>query len=105
MNHQGTKTERGLIPEDLDRSSWRVFTKCVLKKRGEILERQEALTIEHDGVRLEAGLRLDLLISRCLSCRAQSGRSIASRARGQLLTYLKLIGHRLGHVPLVRDGH
>lgn len=131
MNHQGTKTQRGPIPEDLDRvaravvdaafdvhsklgpglleSVYEVCLAHAIEKRGEILERQVALPIEYDGIRLEAGLRLDLLISRCLVVELKAVETLLPVHEAQLLTYLKLTGYRLGllinfNVPLIRDG-
>jgi GxxExxY protein len=131
MNHQGTKTQRGPIPEDLNRvagvvvdaafdvhsklgpglleSVYEVCLAHAIEKRGEILERQVALPIEYDGIRLEAGLRLDLLISRCLVVELKAVETVLPVHEAQLLTYLKLTGYRLGllinfNVPLIRDG-
>ena len=131
MNHQDTKAPRKPIPEELDRiaklvvdASFAVHSKlgpgllegvyevCLaheVKKRGEIVERQIALPIEYDGIRLDAGLRLDMLISSSLVVEFKAVEIILPVHEAQLLTYLKLTGHRLGllinfNVPLIRDG-
>ena len=89
MNNQSVKPERLPIPLDIDRiaklvvnAAFTVHSKlgpgllesvyevCLtheVAKRGEVVERQVVLPIEYDGIRLESGLRLDLLIARCLS--------------------------------------
>ena len=89
MNNQGVNPQRAPIPLDIDRiaklvvnAAFTVHSKlgpgllesvyevCLtheVEKRGEIVERQVVLPIEYYGIRLESGLRLDLLIARCLS--------------------------------------
>jgi GxxExxY protein len=89
-----------------------VYEVCLaheVKKRGETVERQIALPIEYDGIRLDAGLRLDMFISRSLVVEIKAVEMILPVHEAQLLTYLKLTGHRLGllinfNVPLIRDG-
>jgi len=131
MNHQGMKAQRTPIPEELDRiaklvvdAAFAVHSKlgpallesvyevCLaheVGKRGEIAARQVALPIEYDGIRLDAGLRLDMLVGRCLVVEIKAVEMLLAVHEAQLLTYLKLTGHRLGllinfNVPLIRDG-
>jgi GxxExxY protein len=78
-------------------------------ERGGVVERQVALPIEYDGIRLDAGLRLDMLIGRCLIVELKAAEALLPVHEAQLLTYLKLTRHRLGllinfNVPLIRDG-
>jgi len=80
-----------------------------VEKRGEIVERQVVLPIEYYGIRLESGLRLDLLIARCLPVELKAVEVLLPVHDAQLLTYLKLTGYRLGllinfNVPLIKDG-
>ena len=89
-----------------------VYEVCLvheLKKRGLVVERQIPLPIEYDGIRLDAGLRLDLLVESCVIVELKAVESLLPVHKAQILTYLKLTGHRLGilinfHVSLIRDG-
>jgi GxxExxY protein len=68
-----------------------------------------ALPVVYDGVRLDAGLRLDLLVRECLIVELKAVEKHNPLFEAQLLTYLKLTGHRLGllinfNVPLIKDG-
>lgn len=63
----------------------------------------------NDGICLEAGFRIDLLICECIVVELKAVETILPVHQAQLLTYLKLTGHRLGflinfNVPLIKDG-
>ena len=78
-------------------------------KRGVPYQRQVALPIVYDGVRLDAGLRLDLLAADCLVVELKAAEKPNPLFESQVLTYLKLTGHRVGllvnfNVPLIKDG-
>ena len=115
MNHQDTKAPREPIPPEIDRvarevvnAAYRVHTTlgpgllesvdelCLvheLTTRGLRVERQVAVPIVYDSVRLEAGLRSDLVVedSVIVELKAvESGRRI-----GLLINF---------NVPLIRDG-
>jgi GxxExxY protein len=80
-----------------------------LTKRGVPHQRQVALPVVYDGVRLDAGLRLDLLAGDCLIVELKAVEKHNPLFEAQLLTYLKLTGRRLGllinfNVPLIREG-
>jgi GxxExxY protein len=89
-----------------------VYEVCLaheLEKRGVRVLRQIALPVLYDGVRLDAGLRLDMLVDDCLVVELKAVEQILPVHHAQLLTYLKLTGHRLGllinfNTPLIRDG-
>jgi GxxExxY protein len=89
-----------------------VYETCLcheLGKRGVPLARQVALPVVYDGARLDAGLRLDLLVADCLIVEVKAVERLNPLFEAQLLTYLKLAGRRLGllinfNVPLLRDG-
>ena len=73
------------------------------------MERQVALPVQYDGITLEVGLRLDLLVSRCLVVELKAVETLLPVHEAQVLTYLKLTDYRLGllinfNVPLIRDG-
>ena len=74
-------------------------------KRGLGVERQLVLPLVYDGLRLDAGYRLDLLVEGCVVVEVKA----VERLKAQLISYLKLGGYRLGfllnfHVMSMRDG-
>lgn len=80
-----------------------------IEKRGLVVERQGVLPVHYDGIRLEAGLRLDLVVESCLIVELKAVETLLPVHKAQLLTYLKLTGHRLGllinfNAPFIRDG-
>ena len=89
-----------------------VYEVCLvheLTKRGLKVCRQVALPVIYDGTQLDAGFRLDLLVCDCVIVELKVVDSLLAIHRAQLLTYLKLSGHRLGflinfNVPLIKDG-
>jgi GxxExxY protein len=89
-----------------------VYEVCLayeLTKRGLKVERQLPLPVVYDNLCLEAGFRLDLLVERCLVVELKAVEFLLPVHTAQLLTYLKLSGHRLGflinfNVPLLKDG-
>ena len=89
-----------------------VYEACIcheLGKRGVPFQRQVALPVLYDGAQLDAGLRLDLLVADCLIVELKAVDRDNPLFQAQLLTYLKLTGHRLGllinfNVPLIKDG-
>jgi GxxExxY protein len=90
----------------------RVYEQCLLHelmKRRLHVERQLEIPISYDGMQLDMGLRLDLLVSRCLIVELKSVEDVLPIHKAQLLTYLKLTGYRLGllinfNVPLLKNG-
>jgi GxxExxY protein len=89
-----------------------VYSVCLaheLRKRGSRVLREVSLPVSYDGVQLDAGLRLDMLVDDCLVVELKAVEQILPVHHAQLLTYLKLTGHRLGllinfNTPLIRDG-
>jgi GxxExxY protein len=78
-------------------------------KRGMMVERQLALPVVYDGIPLDGGLRLDMLVQECVIVEIKAVETILPVHKAQLLTYLKLSGYRLGllvnfNVPLIKDG-
>jgi GxxExxY protein len=70
---------------------------------------QVVVPIFYDGVRLDASLRLDLIVDACVIVELKAIDAIQPVHRAQMLTYLKLTRHRVGllinfNVPLIRDG-
>ena len=80
-----------------------------LAKRGIPFRSQIALPIVYDGVKLDAGLRLDLLVAESVIVELKAVEKANPLFEAQLLTSLELTGHRLGlllnfNVPLLKDG-
>jgi len=80
-----------------------------LSKRRLKFQTQVAFPIVYDGVRLDAGLRVDFLIEDQLVLELKAVEIMLSLFEAQLLTYLKLTGKRLGllinfNVPKIKDG-
>jgi GxxExxY protein len=61
-------------------------------------KRQLALPVVYDGVALDAGFRLDLLVADLVVVEIKSVNSIADVHRAQLISYLRLGGYRLGYL-------
>jgi GxxExxY protein len=131
MNHQDTKTPRAPVPVEVDRiaklvvdAAFRihkslgpgllesVYEVCLAHEIGKsnlTVERQVTLPVIYDNIRMDAGLRIDLLVEDSLIVELKAVEEILPVHEAQVLTYLKLTGHRLGllinfNVPLIRDG-
>jgi len=89
-----------------------VYEVCLeheLKKRGLEVKRQLLLPVVYEGVRLDAGLRLDMLVEDCVIVELKAVEQMGPVFDAQLLTYLKLTELRLGllinfNVPVIKDG-
>jgi GxxExxY protein len=89
-----------------------VYETCLaheLKQRGQKVATQVALPVVYDEVRLDAGLRLDMLVADSVVVEVKSVDKMNPVYDAQLLTYLKLTGLRVGlllnfNVPVIRDG-
>jgi GxxExxY protein len=78
-------------------------------RRGLPFERQVSLPVVYEGLRLDAGLRLDMIVAGCVVLELKSVESLLPVHRAQMITYLKLSGHKLGflinfNVVLIKDG-
>jgi len=123
--------ERAMIPEETERIAKAVidaafavhkalgpgllesvYAVCLcheLSKRGIAFRSQVTLPVIYDGVRLDAGLRLDVLAAEAVVVELKAVEKHNPLFEAQLLTYLKLTGHRLGllinfNVALLKDG-
>jgi len=89
-----------------------VYEACLaheLKQRSIATETQLVIPIVYEGLRLEAGLRIDLLVKKQLLVEVKAVDQMNRVFKAQVLTYLKLTGLRLGllinfNVPLIRNG-
>lgn len=81
----------------------------ILEKRGLPVERQKSVPIHYQGVSLDEGFRLDLLVDGQLIVELKSVENIHPVHPKQLLTYLRLMNLPLGLLinfgaPLLKDG-
>jgi GxxExxY protein len=73
------------------------------------VQRQVALPVVYGDVTLDAGYRLDLLVASAVVIEVKAVEKLTNLHEAQLLTYLKLSGHRIGllmnfNVVLFRQG-
>ena len=89
-----------------------VYEACLLHElrlRGHNAETQVSVPVKYEGVVLDAGLRIDMIVDRQLIVELKAVEAMHPVFEAQLLTYLKLTGKRLGllinfNVPLIKDG-
>ncbi len=89
-----------------------VYEACMayeIRKNGLKVETQVALPVAYEGIRVDAGLRMDMLVEKCVIVELKSVDTMNPVFAAQLLTYLKLANIRLGYlinfnVPHLRDG-
>jgi GxxExxY protein len=80
-----------------------------LGKRGLRVEKQKALPLVYDQVKLDGGYRIDLVVEGSVIVEIKSVDALAPIHEAQIITYLKLSGCKLGllinfNVPAVKDG-
>ena len=80
-----------------------------LRNRGHRVGTQVVLPVHFDGVRIDVGYRLDLLIDDAVIVELKAVDKLAPIHEAQLLTYLKLSGKKVGllinfNVLHLRDG-
>ena len=89
-----------------------VYEVCLeheLTKRGFFVERQKPQPIHYDGIIIDAGYRLDLLVNDLVIIELKAVAELAPVHQAQLNTYLKLSKKTLGflinfNVPLIKNG-
>ena len=89
-----------------------VYEACLaheLLKAGLSVQKQVSLPVQYDGVKLDVGYRLDLLIEEKVIVEVKAVERMLPVHTAQLITYLKLSNLRLGfllnfNVPRMRDG-
>jgi GxxExxY protein len=118
MDHQDTKTPREPIPTETDEVASKivdaafavhkalgpgllesVYEVCLLHElnsRGLKVERQVLLPVVYGNLRLDPGLRLDLVVEKRVIVELKAVEELLPVHKAQLLTYLKLSGYRLG---------
>jgi GxxExxY protein len=89
-----------------------VYELCLayeLSRAGLQTTRQTALPVTYDGMEIEGGFRVDLVVENLVIVEIKAVEKILPVHRSQLLTYLKLSGLKLGYllnfnVSHMRDG-
>jgi GxxExxY protein len=80
-----------------------------IRKGGLLIETQVAMPIIYDNTKLESGLRLDMLVEKCVIVELKSVEKMNPVYEAQLMTYLRLSNVRLGflinfNVPHLKNG-
>ena len=80
-----------------------------LRKLGLNVQTQLPLPVVYDGLKLENGFRMDLLVEHKVIVELKSVEVLLEVHHMQLLTYLKLSGYKLGllinfNVPYIKNG-
>jgi GxxExxY protein len=135
MNHEGTKTQswaqREVIPVETEEVASTivdaaftvhstlgpgllesVYEQCLayeLTERGLQFQRQIVLPIEYKRLRIDGGLRLDMVVEDRMIVEMKAVDKLAPVHMAQILTYMRLTGLRLGflvnfNVSLIKDG-
>jgi GxxExxY protein len=102
------KVHSTLGPGLLERP-YAVCTAYELRKRGLQVRTELVLPVLYDDLRIELGYRVDLLVEEQVIVELKAVATILPVHEAQLLSYLKLSGHRVGllinfHVPHLKDG-
>jgi GxxExxY protein len=82
---------------------------CELTSRNTVVRRQLPVSVTYRGLRIDAGFRMDMLVDSLVVVEIKATERILPVHEAQLLTYLKLSGHRLGilvnfNVSRIKDG-
>ena len=80
-----------------------------LARRGLKVERQREVPITYQGMRIDAGYRIDLLVAESIIVELKAVDRVAPVHEAQVLSYLKLANLRIGflinfNVRLLKDG-
>lgn len=90
-------------------SVYRTAVKHVLETDRTPVEVEVKLPITFEAVKLESGLRIDMLVAKCVIVELKSVEKMNPVYEAQLMTYLRLSRVRLGflinfNVPHLKDG-
>ncbi|HWA62835.1 MAG TPA: GxxExxY protein [Caulobacteraceae bacterium] len=104
----GFRVHRALGPGLLE-STYEHCLAHALTQMGVAVRRQVGLPIVFEGLTLDAGYRLDLLVEEVVVVEVKAVEALTRLHWAQLHTYLKLSGHSLGflmnfNVPMFRQG-
>lgn len=85
-------------------SAYEACLRHELQKREFRVRTQVLLPLKYDGLVLDAGYRIDVLVEDLVVVELKAIQGILPVHKGQLLSYLKLGGFKLGFVAHMRDG-
>ena len=90
-------------------SAYRACLCHELQKRGVVVQKELPLPVHYDGLQLDVGYRIDLLVEDSVIVELKVVSHILPVHKAQLLSYMKLSGKSIGllinfHVPMLRDG-
>lgn len=102
------KVHSALVPGLLERA----YEACLMHeliKLGFDVKRQVAMPVVYDGIQLNVGYRIDLLVDHAVVLELKTVDRFQAIHTAQLLSYLKLGKYRIGHllnfqVASMRDG-
>lgn len=89
------EVHRNLGPGLLE-SAYRECLRYELLQRGYDVLQEVPLPLIYKGVKLDCGYRLDLLVNDAVIVEVKSVESLASIHEAQLLSYLKILGGKVG---------
>ena len=80
-----------------------------LEKSGLSVKRQLSVPIEYKGIKFDEGFRADIIVENKVIIELKSVESVSKAHKKQVLTYLRLTGHKLGYLlnfgeALMKDG-
>jgi GxxExxY protein len=104
----GMKVHKTLGPGLLE-STYEQCLAYELSERGLTVRRQIPLSITYGKLKVDAAYRIDMLVNDRVIVEAKSVDALMPVHQSQLVTYLKLSGHRLGflmnfNTPLFKQG-
>jgi GxxExxY protein len=90
-------------------SAYRACLCHELTKCGLVAEKELALPVHYDGLQLDVGYRIDLLVEDSVIVELKVVSHLLPVHKAQLLSYMKLSQKSIGllinfHVPMLRDG-
>ena len=90
-------------------STYEACLKYELEKQGLIIQSQVGLPVIYDGIKIDLGYRLDILVEDAVIIELKAVTAITPLHEAQLLSYLKLSGKHPGllinfNVTLLKDG-
>ena len=102
------QVHRALGPGLLE-SAYEACLAYELGKQGMRVEKQKPLPVVYEGVKLECGYRIDLVVEGAVIVEIKSVDGLAPIHEAQVITYLKLSGCKVGllmnfNVPVLKDG-
>ncbi len=77
-------------------STYEICLEYELREEGLKVEKQKALPVVYQGIKMDAGYRIDLLVEDEIVVELKSVEILAPIHEAQLLTYLKLAKKKLG---------